>query len=65
MLEYRKKGRLKNFDLILPNIEFRLDKFLSSRRDESPKRLNFHVIFSNEIEPEKKSKKNFWKNYTS
>lgn len=53
VLEYRKKGRLQNFDLILPNIEFRLEKFLSSRRDESPKKLNFHVIFSNEIEPKK------------
>ncbi|OYT33281.1 hypothetical protein B6U96_16480 [Archaeoglobales archaeon ex4484_92] len=53
VLEYRQKGRLRNFDLILPNIEFRLDKFISSRKDEEPKRLNFHVIFSNEIEPEK------------
>ena len=53
VLEYRQKGRLQNFDLILPNIEFRLDKFLSSRKDENPKRLNFHVIFSNEIEPDK------------
>jgi len=53
VLEYRRKGRLQNFDLILPNIEFRLDKFISSRKDEEPKRLNFHVIFSNEIEPEK------------
>ncbi len=53
VLGYRQKGRLQNFDLILPNIEFRLDKFISSRKDENPKRLNFHVIFSNEIEPEK------------
>ncbi len=53
VLEYRQKGRLQNFDLILPNIEFRLDKLISSRKDEEPKRLNFHVIFSNEIEPEK------------
>lgn len=52
VLEYRQEGRLKNFDLILPNIEFRLDKFLSSRKDEEPKRLNFHIIFSNEIAPE-------------
>jgi len=53
VLEYRQKGRLENFDLILPNIEFRLDRFLSSRKDEEPKRLNFHVIFSDEIEPER------------
>jgi len=50
VLEYRDKDRLHNFDLILPSIEFRLDKFLSSRKDEEPKRLNFHIIFSNEIE---------------
>ena len=45
ILEYRKKGRLQNFDLILPNIEFRLDKFVED------KRLNYHVIFSDEIDP--------------
>lgn len=45
VLEYRKKGRLRNFDLILPNIEFRLDKFVED------KRLNYHVIFSDEVNP--------------
>lgn len=45
VLEYRKRGRLKNFDLILPNIEFRLDKFVED------KRLNYHVIFSDEVDP--------------
>lgn len=44
VLEYRRKGRLQNFDLILPNVEFRLDKFVADRR------LNYHVIFSNEID---------------
>ena len=53
ILKYRQQNRLQNFDLILPNIEFRLDKFISSRRDETPKRLNYHVIFSNEIEVDK------------
>lgn len=53
ILEYRKGGRLQNFDLVLPNIEFRLDKFLSSRRDESTKRLNYHVIFSEEVNTNK------------
>ena len=43
VLEYRGRGRLQNFDLILPNIEFRLDKFVADRR------LNYHVIFSDEI----------------
>jgi len=45
--EYRKGGRLQNFDLILPSIEFRLDKFVAD------KRLNYHVIFSDEIEADK------------
>ena len=45
VLEYRKRGRLRNFDLILPNIEFRLDKFVED------KRLNYHVIFSDEVNP--------------
>ena len=43
VLEYRGRGKLQNFDLILPNIEFRLDKFVADRR------LNYHVIFSDEI----------------
>lgn len=45
VLDYRKAGRLGNFDLILPNIEFRLDKFVED------KRLNYHVIFSDEVNP--------------
>lgn len=44
ILEYRKTGRLGNFDLILPNIEFRLDRFVGD------KRLNYHVIFSDELD---------------
>ena len=44
---YAENGRLQNLPLILPNIEFRLDKLVADRR------LNFHVIFSNEISPEK------------
>jgi len=44
VLEYKRKGRLQNFDLILPNIEFRLDKFVAD------KRLNYHVIFSDQID---------------
>lgn len=51
--EYRQAGRLENFDLILPNIEFRLDKIITSRKDKESKRLNYHVIFSDEIEIEK------------
>lgn len=46
VMEFKKQGRLKNFDLILPNIELRLDTFVV--RDKS-KDINFHVIFSNEL----------------
>ena len=47
VLEYKKKSRLQNFELILPNIEFRLDKLVGG------KRLNYHVIFSDKITIEK------------
>jgi energy-coupling factor transporter ATP-binding protein EcfA2 len=47
---YQEAGRLKNVYTILPNIEFRLSHVLSSRRDgDSPRRLNFHVIFSDDV----------------
>lgn len=49
VIEFRKKGRLKNFDLILPNIELRLDTFVV--KDKS-KDINFHIIFSDELEVE-------------
>src|SRR5277367_1094301 len=50
LLAFRKEGRTSNITLILPNIEFRLDKILASSRDGgNPRRLNAHVIFSNEV----------------
>lgn len=48
--EYKEQGRLANIHTILPNIEFRLNSVLSSRKDgDRPRRLNFHVIFSDEV----------------
>jgi len=48
--EFKQQGRLKNIHTILPNIEFRLNCVLSSKKDgQQPKRLNFHVIFSDEV----------------
>jgi hypothetical protein len=44
LLDYRRGGRLRNFDLVLPNVEFRLDTFIGGRR------LNYHVILSDEVE---------------
>lgn len=49
VLEYKRNGRLKNLDLILPVIEFRLKKFAGHKQF---KRINFHVIFSDEVTPD-------------
>lgn len=46
---FKEKGRLGNIHTILPNIEFRLKTIISSRRDGEEKRLNLHVIFSDEV----------------
>jgi energy-coupling factor transporter ATP-binding protein EcfA2 len=46
--EYRNKGRLKNFQLILPNIEFRLDVLAGKEN----KRINYHILFSENLDPE-------------
>lgn len=46
----KSKGRLANIDLILPVIELRLDKFGGSPGHFS--RVNYHVIFSDEISPD-------------
>lgn len=44
--EFKEQGRLKNFDLILPNVELRLDTFVVRRKSKD---INFHVIFSNKL----------------
>ncbi len=43
------KGRLQNLDLILPVVELRLDKFGGT--DGNLSRVNFHVIFSDRLDP--------------
>lgn len=45
VLDYQKNGRLRNIDLILPVIEFRLKEFVGHRE---LKRLNYHIIFANQ-----------------
>jgi len=48
--EFKEKGQVANIYTILPNIEFRLKSVISSKKDgKKPKRLNFHVIFSDEV----------------
>lgn len=46
----KKEGKLPNIELILPVVELRLDKFGGSKSGLS--RVNFHIIFSDEIDPE-------------
>lgn len=50
LIAEKAKGRLPNIDLLLPVIELRLDKFGGSKGGLS--RVNYHIIFSNEIAPE-------------
>lgn len=45
ILTYVGKNRLQNIKCILPVIEFRIDKFAGN---EKLRRLNYHVIFSDE-----------------
>src|SRR6202012_3094713 len=44
----KKKGRLRNIDCILPVVEFRLNRLVG---EGATKRLNYHVIFSDAIDP--------------
>lgn len=50
VFEYKQAGRLQNIDLILPVIELRVDKFGGA--DDELKRINYHIIFSDEVSPE-------------
>lgn len=50
--EFKTQGRLRNISTILPNVEFRLSHVLSSKKDSAPRRLNFHVVFSDEVSPQ-------------
>ncbi len=45
---FKEQGRLQNIFTILPNIEFRLKNIVSARNG-SEKRLNLHVVFSEEV----------------
>ncbi len=44
--DYKENGGLKNIDLILPNVEMRMDTVTSKDRP-----INFHIIFSPEVVP--------------
>lgn len=47
--QFKDAGRLENIHTVLPNIEFRLKTIVSSRKDAQEIRLNFHVVFSDEV----------------
>jgi len=49
VIGYKNKGRLKNIDLILPVIELRLEYLVGN---SNLNKINYHVIFSNELAPE-------------
>lgn len=50
IIKYRASGRLQNFDLVVPNVEFRLNILVPKRSSgEQQSRLNLHVIFSNDV----------------
>lgn len=49
ILEFKKNGRLNNFNLVLPNIELRLDTFVVRNKSKD---INFHIIFSDELQIE-------------
>ena len=50
VLAEKQKGNLPNIELLLPVIELRLDTFCGS--ESALKKVNFHVIFSDEVTPE-------------
>lgn len=45
VLRFKESGRLKNIELILPVVEFRLDIFAGQKKLS---KINYHVIFANE-----------------
>jgi len=44
--KFKEQGRLQNIHRLLPNVELRLDTFVNN------KRINYHVIFSDNLTPE-------------
>ena len=52
VIEYKKLRKLENIDLILPNIELRLNVLVPTSKDDDNakvKKVNAHIIFSNQI----------------
>ncbi|MBE2225791.1 MAG: hypothetical protein IAE93_00545 [Ignavibacteria bacterium] len=49
VLKAKQNGRLQNIELILPVIELRFKMFAGNKKTQ---RINYHVIFSNELTPD-------------
>ena len=47
ILEFKSQGRLSNIDTFLPVVEFRIARFAGT--ENKLRRINYHVIFSNEV----------------
>ena len=45
--EIKQAGKLPHIEIVLPNIEFRIDKIINTKN--GPRRLNYHVLFSDEV----------------
>jgi hypothetical protein len=50
ILAAKKAGKLPSISLLLPNIEFRIDKVINTKNGF--RRLNYHVIFSDQVSPQ-------------
>jgi AAA domain len=50
ILAAKKSGKLPSISLLLPNIEFRIDKLINTK--SVFRRLNYHVIFSDQVSPQ-------------
>lgn len=45
--EAKEAGKLPHIQIVLPNIEFRIDKIINTKN--GPRRLDYHVLFSDEV----------------
>ena len=53
--EFRQQGRMSNISLLLPNVELRLDVLIptvSAEDGGKVRKVNAHVIFSDEVDPQ-------------
>lgn len=49
--EIEENGRLDNLDLVIPNIELRINNFVESRKSGTGDAIEAHVLFSDDLAP--------------